>query len=333
MKKLAILALTLAAVASAQALDVLPPPYQVRERVEGELRIWGNPEMLPLLERWEKAFQKSHPQVRFVNRLDGSDVGMAGLYTGRADIVLLGRSARASEVKAFEWIYRYQPARVEVMGGSLAQPGRSPALVAYVHRDNPVSRLSLAQIDAAFSAERLRGASAAALTWGALSLTGEWAARPVHLYTVDTESGTGRYFREEALMNSRKLNWESLQEFADHVPSHDAGRQALDALAADRDGLAVADGPAPARVRALALQLADGASVEATRESLIARRYPLARGIYAYFNRRPGTSLDAVTSAFLAYVLSQEGQREILPGDAYLPLNMPLAQEGRDSLR
>ena len=41
--------------------------------------------------------------------MTGSDTGMAGLYTGEADIALLGRTATASELQAFEWVFRHPP--------------------------------------------------------------------------------------------------------------------------------------------------------------------------------------------------------------------------------
>src|SRR5207244_5111836 len=114
----------------AHAIEVVPPPYQARQTVEGVIRIWGNPEMKPLLERWERGFHRSHPQVRIESHLTGSDLGMAGLYTAQADIALLGREATGNEVKAFEWIYRYRPTAGEVATGRLDQHGRTPALVA-----------------------------------------------------------------------------------------------------------------------------------------------------------------------------------------------------------
>jgi phosphate transport system substrate-binding protein len=321
----ALLALLIAAPAA--ALDVVPPPHQARKEISGVVRVWGNAAMRPMLERWQQGFRRAHPEVRFENRLTGSDVGMAGLYTGQADIALAGRDAGASEVKAFEWIYRYRPERVEIMTG-FDSPGRSPALVAYVHRDNPLAHLTLAQLDAIFSHERLRGAPAALRTWGELGIAGEWAGQPINLYTFDTETGTGRYFRDAALKDSRKLHWERMTEFkdADGSSDHDAGRRILEALAADRFGLAVASGPARGPVKALALSTAESAGgVAPTRDNIASRRYPFARGAFAYYNRKPGTPLDAPVAEFLRYVLGRDEQRDV-GADGFLPLDDALAR-------
>ena len=314
----------LAAASFAHALD-LAPPYAARTHIAGVIRVWGNPEMMPLLARWEGGFRRAHPDVRIESRLTGSDVGMAALYAGKADLALLGRAATANEVKAFEWIYRYKPARVEIANGGI-RAGRSTALAAYVDRDNPIAKLTLAELDALFSPERLRGAPAQLRTWGDLGLTGEWAHQPIHLYTFDTESGSGRFFREAVLQDSRKLYWDHLTEFTDSSPvrprSHDAASRILETLARDRYGLAVAAGPAIAGVKAIALAAgADTPPIAPTPDNLVSRRYPLGRSVFAYFNRKPDGPLDAPVAEFLRYVLSEEGQRLVAAGHEYLRLD------------
>ena len=39
---------------------------------------------------------------------------MAGLYTGEADLALLDRPATASELQAFEWVFRHPPTCTEI---------------------------------------------------------------------------------------------------------------------------------------------------------------------------------------------------------------------------
>ncbi len=329
-------AVLLGASAIASALEVAPAPYQARATREGTVRVWGNPELRPLLERWVEGVRRSHPQVRIETHLAGSDVAMAGLYTAKADVALLGRAATAPEVKAFEWIYRYPPLDIEIATGSLAQPGRSPAVIAYVHRDNPLAGLTLRELDAIFSRERRRGAGAPIATWGGLGLAGEWASRPIRLYLVDSESGTGRFFRAAALKDSRMLHWDRITEFSDtsrlRDPSHDAAARALQALARDPFGLAVASGEPVSGAKALALCAEDGACYHASAETLVSRRYPLARSVHAYVNRKPGTPLDAPTRAFLDYVLGADGQRDIDAAAAYLRLAAEVVREERAKL-
>ncbi len=294
--------------------------------LSGLLRVAGNPETAVVVSHWAEAFQRIHPQVKIETHLTGSDTGMAALYTGKADLALLGRAPTPSEIQAFEWIFHYQPAQVEVLTGSVDQAGKSPALVLFVQRDNPLAQLSLAQLDAVFGTEH-RLAPADIRTWGQLGLTGEWTDKPIRLYGPDAMSGTGRFFRHVVLDDSRMMNWTQLTEFNDTgtpwQATNDAGRQIVAALAKDRHGLAVASlGFATPQVRALAI-----GGVTANRDTIHTRRYPLSRAVLACFNRKPSAAVDPLTGAFLRYVLSPAGQQQIKPDDGYLPLTSALAQQ------
>lgn len=307
-------------------LQVLPPvrPMPAATRV---IRIRSNAGLEKIIRQWSAAFMQDHPAVRVETVFDGSDVALAALSTGQADLAVVGREAAAQELKGFEWIFRYRPASVEVMTGAAGQPGRSPALAFYVHPDNPLAQLTLAQADAIFSPERRRGAPAAIRTWGELGLKGKWAAQPIRLYAPDTESGPGRFFRAAVLGDSRKLYWDRITEFTDSAllenPSHDASARIIAALAQDRFGLAVAGaGPGHAAVKTLRLGADDGsAPVEASAENIASRRYPLARPVYAYFNRAPGEAMDPVLAGFLGHVLSEAGRTAVRASGHYLPLD------------
>ena len=324
----ALVAVAALAATSTAAIDLAPPPYAPRANAAGTLRIWGNPAMQALLERWIEGFGRARPAIRVEAHLTGSDVGMAALYTGTADIALNGRAASANEMKAFEWIYRYQPFALEIAAGG-KKPGSSPPILACVSAANPLSSLTLAQLDAIVSEERARGAKAAS-TWGDLGARGEWAGKPITVYAFDTESGTGRFFRTTVLRDSRKLRWDRVREFTDSAIAgaggHDAGRKILAALARDRHGLAITNECAAGSVKALPLAGDDAsAPIAPTPENVTSRRYPLARPVYAYFNRKPGAKPDAAVAEFLRYIVSEEGQRAVGGEGSYLPLPPPAA--------
>lgn len=292
---------------------------------DGVLRVAGNPEMSAVVARWSEAFKESHSGVRVETHLTGSDTGMAMLYTGKTDLVLLGRSPTLSEIQAFEWVFRHKPAQIEILTGSLDHAGRSPAPVLFVHRDNPLALLTLAQLDAIFGTEH-RFLSADIRTWGQLGLTGDWADKPIHLFGPDAMSGTGRFFRHVVLSDSRLMNWAQLTEFADTAPTvnptHDAGRLIIAALAKDRYGLAVASLDfAKESVRAVPV------AVAATRETVASRQYPLSRAVVACFNRKPGTAPDSLVGEFLRFILSPAGQQAVEQKEGYLPLSATLAAE------
>jgi len=87
-----------------------------------------------------------------------------------------------------------------------------------------------------------------------------------------------------------------------------------------------------ADVRPVPLSLKTGQScAEATPEHALDGAYPLARFLYIYLNRAPGTPLDPLRREFLRYILSQEGQEAVVK-DGYLPLPADLVQEERTKL-
>jgi phosphate transport system substrate-binding protein len=300
------------------------PPYRPAAPVTGQIGIWGDDGMKTVVGYWEEGFRRFHPQARFAVTLKGSSTGMAGVYSGVADLALLGREIEPVETMAFAWIFRYPPGRIEVANGSVGAAGKSPAVAVYLHRDNPLGRLTLAQLDAAFGCEHRRGA-AKARTWGDLGLGGDWALRPIHLYGYDVETGRGAFIRRVVLRGSRKWDWDLLTEFS----GPDADRQIVAALARDRFGIAVAS-PAAATTEVKAVGLAEGPAgpySTPTRADLIGRTYPLGRVVAAYVNRAPGRPLDPKVAEFLRYILSREGQEDVMRERDYLPLSAATAAE------
>jgi phosphate transport system substrate-binding protein len=289
----------------------------------GVIRVWGNPRIGVLARRWASAFRASHPQVRIELHMTGSDTAMAGLYTGQADIALLGRTATASETKAFEWVFRHPPTRVQILRGSLDRQGKSPALVAFVQRENPLAQINIAQLAGLLLHRPVAGAYPIR-TWGQLGLRGKWSRRPVDLYIPDTESGTGRFLREAVLGGSALLEWRRVTEFSvedENGSSREARTRILSALAHDRYGLALASlphGDWPVKPLRLAAR-AGGPYYAPTRASIVDGRYALGRAVYAYFNSAE-QDLEPAVREFVQYIDSPDGQALVQPGDGYLAL-------------
>jgi phosphate transport system substrate-binding protein len=94
-----------------QAQELASGPGRPLDRT---IRVWGNPDFLTLAQEWAKRFRASHPEDRIALHMTGSDTGIAGLYTGEADVALLGRAATDSELQAFEWVFRRPPTCVDI---------------------------------------------------------------------------------------------------------------------------------------------------------------------------------------------------------------------------
>jgi len=300
------------------------PHYQSGQVLTGTIRIWGNDRMEALMKYWQKGFRKHHGDVHFETNLKGTGTGIAGLYTGVADLALMGRAATSKEVQAFQWVFRYKPFAVEVATGSLNVPGYAFAISLIVHKDNPLSKLTLTQLDGIFGNEHRRGPRNIR-TWGDLGLTGVWTNKPINTYGYEVQTRTSLFFKQVLFEGSDKWNCE-LKEFADLKQSDgsvsDAGKLILEALAQDRYGIAFANLRYAAQVKPLALAAMDGGPYyQATKENLIQRKYPLTRIASIYVNRAPGKPVDPTVKEFLRYILSYEGQQDILREGRYLPLS------------
>lgn len=302
------------------------------------LRVWGDPAMRSVLLGWEARFAALHPDVRFENRLMGTDTGMPGLYGGIADLALFGRETNVPESDGYLHTFQYPPLGLELMTGSLDVEGKSYAPVLFVAKNNPLERLTLAEADRAFGCGQ-PGQGAPARTWGDLGLTGEWKTRPIHLYTFDLATNTGVFFLRRLQGASRKENWAAIREFRDiERPDgsiYKAGQQTMDALRADPDGLAVSGLQyAESDVKALPLAAREGLGyVLPTRESLMDRSYPLTRITYVFVSRPPGKPVRDLVRQFLLFVYGGEGQHIVAEQHGFLPLTPVEAERQAELLR
>jgi phosphate transport system substrate-binding protein len=285
---------------------------------------------LTLLSAWQDGFRRLHPDARFNNELDGNASAIGGLYTGIADLAILDREASFIEVDAYQQGTGYDPFRIPVARGSAVIPHHAPALVVYVNRANPLSHLSLQQLDGIFDADH-RLSMKSYKTWGDLGLTGDWAAKPIQLYTYTIQSAEMQFLERAALKGSQKFS--CCLSFFQARPGMSAEEQIAAALSKDKYGLAISSLPAP-NLKVVALSSSDGTTpVLATKETITAGTYPLARTVYIYANRKPKTPVPSSIAAFLEYIVSPEGQAIVARTGGYLPLSPELAATTKESLQ
>jgi len=310
--------------------------YRPEQRVSGVLRVWGHgsPEtdfMGKLVRSWQEGFRRHHAGIEFDNRMYGTASAIGALYADAGDVAILGREVRPFEVSAFERVKGYRPLGVDIATGSLDVRNFDFALVVFVHKDNPISRLTLAELEAIFGCEHRRG-TRHIRTWGALGSAGEWVDRPIRAYGSRISGGFAVFFQDVVLKGSGRWSPE-MKEFFDVRQADgsllDSGQQVLDAIGNDRDGIGVSSlhytNP---RVKPLALALGEASrAYEASRETLIERTYPLTRVIPAFINRVPGKPVDPKVKEFLRYILSREGQQDIARDGRYLPLSAAAVRE------
>jgi phosphate transport system substrate-binding protein len=288
-------------------------PYVPVTRVQGTIRVWGSAQMAGLIEGWERGFARFHPGVKFENHLYGAVSAIAGLYTGVADIAV-SREIWPVETLAFEQVLGYKPTSFAVATGSFDVPTKSSSLDILVHRDNPLTRLTLSQLAAIF------GAAGSLRTWGDLGVRGALSGQPVHTYGYKPENAGAQLFA--SLIFGGSTQWNCGYRGFENQGGVDAGQQIVDALAQDPLGIAIANVHyARPAVRAVAIaRAASAVAVLPSRESVQDRSYPLTRQVYIFLNRDPRKAADPRCSEFVRYVLSREGQMDVSAEGAYLPL-------------
>lgn len=304
-------------------------PYKPKERVKGTISIWGHGSFKrdmvgKLVNAWIAAFQRVQPDVRFENKMYGTASAIGALYSGAGNLAILGEEISPAAARAFERARGYAPTGFEIATGSLDVNYYDFAHMIFVHKDNPIQQLSLPQLRAIFAADPGQGLKRNRV-WGDLGLGGEWADKPIQPYGWKTNVDFSLFFRERVLDNDHRFN-SAIREFA-HVArpdgsQYDQGEQILDALAADRYGIAISNVRfANSDVRPLALAWTPGGRhVEANEATLILQAYPLVRIIPAFIDRPPGQPIDPALREFLRFILSREGQLGLLRNSGYLPL-------------
>jgi phosphate transport system substrate-binding protein len=326
------------------------PSYQPEQKVSGTIRSFGFSlgGMMPI---WEEDFHKYQPDVRFDDKFPSGDAAIAGLVSGVADLGPQGRELVLTENLAFYETFHYYPTDITVMTGAYDVDGATCGLVVYVNKDNPISKLTMKQLDGIFGSERVAGlrgfkwtiqagrsAKDDIRTWGQLGLTGEWADKAIHTYGHGP-GGTTNFFQIKVLNGSDKWNpnYRGFVETGSKMIGDDDSNQVggtqhmLSELAKDKYGIAwtvIPQARKASGIKPLALAARDGgAFVEPTRDNFQNRSYPLTRSIYIYLNRPPGQPLDPRVREFLRYILSREGQEAVEREGKYLPLTAETLSE------
>lgn len=326
-------------------LDSLPQ-YKPEQKISGTIRIWGLNYLTDgnLAKYWEEGFRKFHPDIKFDWFTPTALVAIPGLYTGQADIGA-SRHITFDETLTFQRIFSYYPTEIPFVTGSYDVPGWAPADTIVVNKENPITKLTFDQLDGIFGAERgggwdgtawntdaARGPEKNIRTWGQLGLTGEWADKPINVYGRPLKYHQQLHIERLIFKGGDKWN-EKLREYAhDESASGEqkvSSQSLLEDLSKDRYGIAYSNLGYPAQTKVKMLAIAEkegGPYVEMTIETIQNRTYPLFAEEYFYINRKPGTPVDPKVKEFLRYVLSREGQQEVMHDGKFLPLTGEVAR-------
>ena len=287
----------------------LQPYHSVRGEVAGALKHVGSDTMNNLVALWTEGFKKFYPSVREGIEGKGSSSAPPALMEGTGTFGPMSRPWKSHEIDSFKDQFGYAPTVI---------PTAIDMLTVYVHKDNPINGLSLQQVDAIFSKNRNGGMQKDIVSWGQLGLTGIWQGKPIRLYGRNSASGTYGYFKEHALFRG---------DFKSSVQEQPGSSSVIQSIANDRFGIGYSGiGYKTAAVRAIPLSSTErGKLVTPNAENAYSGKYPLIHFLYLSVNYKPGSELEPLRREFLRYVLSANGQADVLEV-GYLPVTYKISQ-------
>lgn len=310
-------------------LDTALPRYRPladRSALRGRYRASASDVLPDLVRRWIAAFERLYPHVHIdLEPPFAGSLGAQELAAGKIDLAFVSRELRPIDVRAFEQRFGHAPLSVPVCGGTWRHFGFLDAVGVIVNPANPIDGLSFAQLDAILSRTHWRGGTAIT-TWGQLGLTGAWADRPIHVYGVQPWNGFEEFVRERVLSTpGHRGAWRAgIRTSPTVFPI--AAHVARDPDGIGYSGLAFLD----AAVKLLPLQRDPGGPfVAPTYGAVASARYPLARLVYLNLDRTPGRPLAPALAEFLRFIVSRDGQQQVLDQGIYLPLRAAQARASR----
>ncbi|HXX76630.1 MAG TPA: substrate-binding domain-containing protein [Nitrospiraceae bacterium] len=304
------------------AVDADLAHYAPQEQVAGGLRIQGSETMYPLLTRLGMEFQRRQPKVNVSVKGGGSSKAIeeflqplpikAGMITLKEErsthfpFIATSRELFDAEIKEFVTQHGHEP---------VAVPVAVDAVALYVHKDNPLTGLTLDQVDAIYSTTRNRGYKMEIKQWGQLGLSGRWERAPIQLYGRDLKSATRAFFLEHCLAGG------------DFTPGvHETPGAASVILEIGRNQMSIGYsglGLQSSMVRVVPLAESEGMPfIAPTSSTMKDQTYPLRRVLYLYFDKAPESPLPPAAKEFLSFIMSQEGQEAVTKAGFFpLPVN------------
>ncbi len=268
----------LVAALSAAALAALSGGCRKGEEAD-TIQVKGSDTLLMLSQRWAEAFMDENPEAVVQVTGGGSGVGIKALIEGTTDVANASRPIKDKERK------EAKAKGIDVNEIAVAVDG----VCFIVNPSNPLNEATMAQLGDIY-----RGKTK---DWGALGGSGK-----IMCYGRQSTSGTYDFVNKNVLHKD---------DYRADIQEMQGNSLLCDSVAKDENGVAyVGYGYAAKRddVKILAVKKDDvSAAVKPTVETVGSMEYPISRYLFCYTNGKP----EGVTKAFLAFALSDEGQKVV----------------------
>lgn len=304
---------SLASFARGAEVDAAIPEYKQVSGVSGNLISIGSDTLNNLMTLWAEGFKAKYPNVNIQIEGKGSATAPPALISGTSQLGPMSREMKQEELDAFEKKFGYKPTEIKVAVDALA---------VFAHKDNTLKGLTLAQIDAIFSSTRKLGAPADLTDWGQLGVD-SWKGRAISLFGRNSASGTYGFFKEHALGKG---------DFKSSVKEQPGSSAVVQGISTDEFALGYSGiGYISSGVRALPIGESADKLAEPSYENCLSGEYPLARFLLIYINKKPGQPLDALTTEFVKFIQSKDGQQVVVK-DGYYPIPLEVIEETQSTL-
>ena len=257
------------------------------------IQVGGSDTMVNVAQKWAEVYTSENPDISVQVSGGGSGVGIAGLMDGELAMANASRAIKDEEQELVKKNLGQDPVEHVV--------GRD-ALAVYVHKDNPLNKISLAQLAAIY------GESGDITKGSQLGIKVEGDDEIVRV-SRQNSSGTYVYFRETVL--GKKGNYKQ------GAINQSGSKDVVDLVSTTASAIGYSGmGYATDQVKMLAISKADDDAVEPTAENAASGKYPIARPLLIYTIGQPSGSLKI----YLDWILSSKGQK-IVSDLGYVPIN------------
>lgn len=264
-------------------VGILPACHSTRSLSTADtpvIRIKGSDTMVTLAQSWAEKFMQQHHGVAIYVEGGGSATGIEALIKGDIEICTASRPLRPEEV---------QRLAKKQQNVGIAHLVAKDGLSVYLHPNNPVRNLTLAQIKDIYIGQ--------IINWRAVGGKDE----AIVVLSRAPSSGTYLYFQEHVL-DGQPYGANAINLPTTVAIVHEIGKNPA---AIGYGGLAYGENLVHCKIN----------GISPTAESVRADKYPITRYLYFYTIKKP----EGVVKLFIDWVLSKEGQQAVKEID-YIPL-------------
>ncbi len=292
------------------------PVYRPVSALSGEITIAGSDAMMQLAGVWVQQFGAFYPNVKFNLVSASSTRSVEAVRDRRAHFALMSREVLPEEIVDFKKVTGHDPTIV------ISSMERIAVLV---NSQNPVESLTLAQLDAMFSAKPTRGVQTPA-SW---SVLGTSLNAPVRVIVRDEPTGAPATFRQIVMQGS---------DFRPDAAKMDSYINVAKSVAADPGAISFAGNMYMLRgTKAVAVSIADGQpAIGIDSDEADNGLYPLVRPQHMLVKYDPKSPPSEAEKEFYKFIFSTMGQEGVVKSGfqpiTSAPANIALEAVGLNSL-